>query len=156
MAKGKSIIVAANPRGCFLECVAGAAISPGHMCQLKSATEPDGTNRHTWEVFNGAADGEQTLVAIAIENRAEGKVNSDAYAADDRVSLYCPIPGEEMNVLVQASAGALVIGGKLIVDDSTGTFILTTGTPESEPFLVLETASDPGSDTLIHVIATGS
>ena len=154
MAKGNAIVLAANPRGIFLEGIADGAVSPGHMCQIKSATEPV-NGRHTWQVFNGAADGEQTIVAIAIEDKLQGRTASTAYASGERLFLYVPCSGEEMNIMVQASAGALVIGGKLIVDDSTGTFILTTGTPESEPFVIMETASDPSSDGLYHAIATG-
>ena len=155
MALGNSIILAANPRGVFLEGIATEACLPGVLVQLDGAVEPI-EGRYTWELFNGAADGERILTVIVIENKLEGGTSSTAYAAGDRLFMYVPCPGEHMNVMVQASAGALVIGTtKLIVDDSTGEFIITTGSPESEPFMVMETLSDPSSDTLVHVMATG-
>jgi len=154
MALGKSIILASNPRGIFLEGISTGVALPGHCMQLDAAVEPI-EGRYTWEVFNGAADGERNLIVVAIESKLNGGTNSTAYAAGDRIFMYVPAIGEQLNVLVQASAGALAIGQKMIVDDGTGELILTTGTPEAEPFICMETASDPAADALYHMMVSG-
>jgi len=154
MAKGNGILLAAHPRGIFLEGICGEIFSPGNLLQLDAAVEPV-NGRYTFEEWDGTADGEQAIVIVAMPDKLQGRTADTAYAAGDRCFAYVPCPGEELNVMVQASAGALAIGAKLIRDDATGTLILTTGTPEQEPFIILETASDPASDSLIHCMATG-
>lgn len=156
---GSEIVVASNPRGMFLEGIVDGTPKPGTLMQIKAGVEPVG-GRHTWEVFNGAADGEQCLMAILREDHLQGKSAEDAYADGDRCFLYVPVAGEEMNVLVGDVAGTaatsdFAIGDKLMHDDTTGKFVDTTGTPESEPFIVLETITDMVGDTLVHVMATG-
>jgi len=42
-----------------------------------------------------------------------------------------------------------------MVDDGTGKLIATTGTPESEPFVLLETVTDPTADTLAWTMYSG-
>ena len=155
MAKGNKILVVGG-NGRYFEALAGEAFSPGNLLQINAATEPDGSGMYTVEEFDGAADGERAPVIVALENNLAGKTSADAYAANDVVQCYMPLPGDELNVMVQASAGALAIGDKMIFDDGTGTLIKTTGTPESEPFQVLETASDPAADALYHMLTTGN
>lgn len=157
MSDHNKIVLTAAPAGRFLEGIVSGTPKPGTMMQIKAATEPSG-GRHTWEVFNGAADGERTLVAILLENWFLGKGPTDALANGERCQLYCPIPGDELQVLLQNQAGtgdAFAIGDKLIVDDGTGKFIATTGSPESEPFIVMETQAALTEDTLCHVMYTG-
>lgn len=158
MSTHKSIILSADPKGVFLEGIISGTPKPGTCMQIKAATEPVG-GRHTWEVFNGAADGEQTLVAVLLEDSLQGKTITDAYVSGDRCFLYVPVPGEELQVLLQDVAGTgddHAIGDKLIIDDGTGKLIATTGTPEMEPFIVLETITDPTADTLCHAMYTGN
>lgn len=155
MAKGNKILVVGD-KGRHFEAICGEVFSPGQLLQIKAATEPDGSGMYTVEEFDGAADGERTLIIVALENNLAGKTSSDAYAVNDVVQCYIPAIGDELNLMVQASAGALAIAGKMILDDGTGTLIKTTGTPEAEPFICLETASDPGSDGLYHMMFTGN
>ena len=157
MAIHKKIVLTGEPKGRVLEGTISGTPKPGTMMQIKAATEPVG-GRLTWEVFNGTADGERTLVAILCENWFLGKDVTTAYADGERGPLYCPIMGDELLVLLQNQAGtadAFAIGDKLIVDDTTGLFIDTTGSPESEPFIIMETIAAITADTLAHVIYTG-
>jgi len=157
MASNKRIVLAGEPQGVTLEGIVSGTPKPGTMMQIKAAIEPLG-GRFTWEVFNGAADGEQTLVAILVEQGLQGKTVDDAFVDATRISLYCPIPGESMHVLLENQAGtadAFAIGDKLMVDDGTGKFLATTGAVESEPFIVTETLAAILVDTLIKTIYTG-
>ena len=60
-----------------------------------------------------------------------------------------------MNVLVQDTADAIIVGDLMILETATGLCIETTSTPESEPFQSLEALGTLSADTLGHVICTG-
>ena len=63
-----------------------------------------------------------------------------------------------MNCLIGDVAGTgddHAFGDILMVDDGTGELIATTGTPESEPFMLMEVITDPTADTLARVIYSG-
>jgi hypothetical protein len=125
---------------------------------IKAATEPVG-GRHTWTKYEGTA-GHRTLIAILLENEMVGLTCEDAISDGQRIRLYCPIPGDELLVRVSAAGtgtgDALAIGDKVIASND-GTFKANTGSPESEPFIVMETVADvtasPGD--LVHVMFTG-
>jgi len=147
--KGNEIIVSAEPQGRFLEGIVSGTPSPGTVMQITAATEPV-NGRHTWEAYNPGADGNQRLIAVLLPDALQGNIYSDAYTSGDRCFLYCPIAGEELNMLVAdvdtGTSDSFAIGDIMIVDDGTGKLIATTGTPESEPFIIMETYADP-SDT---------
>lgn len=152
-----TIVLTAAPQGRFLEGILSTACYPGHAMEVKAATEPVG-GKHTWQAFSGS-DGERKLIAILLENEMIGKTCTDEIADAQKVRMYCPIPGDELLVLVSATGtgtgDSMAIGAKLILA-SGGTFIATTGTPEAEPFEVLETVSDVvAAGTLVHCIFTG-
>jgi len=155
MASGNEIIVSGNPKGVFLEGTVDGTPKPGTVMQINAATEPVG-GRHDWTAFNATADGDRRLVAVLLPDSLQGKDASAAYVDGDRCFLYVPSAGEEINILADdTGTPAFAIGGLLIVDDGTGKVHATTGTPESEPFLVLETVSAISADTLIHCMYTG-
>lgn len=147
MAKGNEIIVSGNPKGVFLEGIiaSGETPSPGTVMQIKAATEPVG-GRHTWEVYDAGNDGDQRLIAVLLPDSLQGKLATDAYAAGKRCFLYCPIAGEDLNMLVAVSGtgtgDSQAIGDLLIVDDGTGILVPTSSGEESEPFIVMETLAD--------------
>ena len=157
MAKGDSIVVSADPKGTFIEGYVSGTPKPGTVMQLKAGTA-DAHGNFTWEVFNGAADGERTLIAVLLHDWPNGKTVDDAYANGDVAQLYIPAPGDELNVLLEDQAGtadSYNVGDKLIVKKGTGKLIKTTGTPESEPFVVLENLGAITADTLCHAVFTG-
>jgi hypothetical protein len=157
MAKGNEIIVSANPQGKFLEGIVSGTPKPGTCMQIKAATEPVG-GRYTWEVYNADADGNQRLIAVLLPDVLRGKLATDAYADGDRCFLYCPIAGEELNMLVAdvgGTADTFAIGDILMVDDGTGKLVDTTGTPESEAFICIETSAALTADKLLLCMYTG-
>jgi len=159
MAQGNEILISAVPNGRFLEGLIDGTPKPGTVMQVKAATEPV-SGRHTWEVYNRDADGDrpQGPIAVLLPDQLQGKLATDAYVTGTRGFLYAPIAGDEVNMLLADVAGTgddHAIGELLIVDDGTGLLIATTGTPESEPFVVMETITDPTTDTLVHCMFTG-
>lgn len=156
MSKGKSIVLTVEPKGIFVEGICEGVINPGECVKTDAAVEPVG-GRHTYEAANvGGGDGERTPVIVADINRMLGKTNADAYADGERFFGYAPQPGDELNVLVKASVGNLAIGALLIIEAASGQCIATTGTPEMEPFEVLETSATSTSTRLVHVRYTGN
>ena len=153
MAKGSEIIVSSNPKGVFLEGVmaSGQTPKPGTLMQIAAAVEPI-SGRHSWTAYDVNADGDQRLMAVLLPDQLQGKGPTDAYAAGDRCFLYCPIAGEDLNMLVSAAgtgaSDAQAIGDLYIADDGTGYLVATSSGEESEPFICMETVAD--------VVATGT
>lgn len=161
MARGNRIIVTADPKGNFLEgyIAAGETPKPGTILQIDPTVALKG-GRHTWKIYNRDADGNHPLgpFAVLIEDLKQGKTTSDAFVAGTRCQMYCPLPGDELNLLVANIAGTAddhAAGEILMVDDSTGMMIATTGTPESECAVLLEAITDPVADTLSWVMWSG-
>lgn len=177
MADGNKIIVSANPKGRFLEGylidTGSPTPAPGIVMGIESGVAlVDG--RMTWEPFgataasgnNGvAADGDQRLIAILLPDELQGKSSTAAYPASTatvptRIFMYCPLPGEEFNMIIQDIGGTgadqdFAIGDQLIVDNGTGKLLVAAGSDESEPFQCLEAVVDLAADYLSHVIFTG-
>lgn len=152
----KAIVLAANPRGMFLEGQIEGTPKPGIMCSVKANTAFI-LGRPVWVPYAGAT-GERDLVAILYNDYYQGRGIDEAYVTGDRCFLYVPYAGEEMKVLVKnitGTADAFQIGQKLIVETATGKFLITASTPESEPFKVYETVAALTADQLVHVCATG-
>jgi len=157
--KGNEIILSANPRGVEKEGIVYGTPKPGTVMQIKAATEPVG-GRHTWEVYNASADGDQRIIAVLLPDQLQGKIATDAYVTGSRCFLYCPAMGEELNMLVSAAGtgtgDSVAIGDLLIVDDGTGLLVATSSGEESEPFVVMETLTDVvAGGTLTHCMFTG-
>lgn len=161
MAKGNEIIVSAHPRGHFMEGIIGAGLTPkpGTIMQIQIATATVG-GRWTWELYNADADGGRPKgpFIVLLPDHLQGKTATDAYAAGDHCFGYVPLPGDELNLLLSDIAGTAddhTKGEMLIVDDGTGELIATTGSPETEVAMLLETVTDPEADYLAWCIWTG-
>ena len=153
MARGNRIVVSPNPKGHCVEGViaVGETPKPGTVVQIQVATALQG-GRHTWELYNVAADGSRPSgpIIILTEDLHQGRTMETAYAAGERAFGYIPLPGDELNLLIGATvvAGTATIaaGTVLIIDDTTGKFIPTTGSPEMENAMTLEATTDADAD----------
>jgi hypothetical protein len=158
VAKGNDIIVSIDPRGRTEEVIVNGTPKPGTCMTIKAGVEPVG-GVFTYEAFNRDANGDRALIAVLLEDRNQGKTATDAYVSGTRGMVYYPLPGDHLNVLkgdVAGTADDFTIGQLLILVDGSGKVIGTTGTPESEPFVCLETVTDPTADQLVWVQVTGS
>lgn len=176
MAYGNNaVIVTAEPQGIFKEGLISGTPKPGVVVEIKSIS----SGVITWEAagttaanstFSGmAADGNRIPIAILLssfdhETALNGGGKNDAttaYADGESCAVYYPQMGEEFNMWVQDISGTgsdqdFVIGlSKLMVDDGTGKLCMSSGTPESEPFIILETKADLAADYLSRVLYTG-
>lgn len=155
MARGNETIVSSQPNGKKTEGIVktGETHYPGMVVEI-DPTVALVQGRHTYKIFAGS-DGENPLGAIWVVtnelNAMIGKLQTEAYAAGERMSLYSPMAGDELNMLVKNETGTAddhSAGEKLMVDGGTGMLIPTTSTPENEPFVLLEAITDPTTDTL--------
>jgi hypothetical protein len=156
MARGNRIVVTADPKGQFEEGYVGVGLTfyPGMIVERDTSVALK-AGRWTYKYYNPGTDGEMPKgsywLVTDMLNGMIGKTTTDSYAAGERVSLYSPRAGEEVNLLLLNIAGTAddhAIGEKLMVDTGTGKLIATTGTPESEVAQLLETVTDPTADTL--------
>lgn len=143
MAKGKSIVLTVEAKGGRQEYIAAEALAPGTMVAIDAAVEPVG-GRHSVNADTTAGFG------IADVDYLQGKVNTDAYAIGDRVFVYVPQSGDELNVLFVASDGAQAIGDVVGPVGAAGLFA-ATGTG----WVIMETitvGASPAAGTLVHVM----
>jgi hypothetical protein len=114
----------------------------------------------TWEVYNRDADGDRPKgpLAVLMEDYLQGSGIETAYASGKLGQLYIPLSGDELLMVLGDVSGTgddHTIGEILMVDDGTGKLIATTGSPETEPFVCMETITDPTADTLALVMFSG-
>lgn len=163
MVNKNKVVLGPEPyRGVFVEGTikTGETPKPGQVVQYDVSAGMDGNGRWDWEIYNADEDGARPKGPLIIlrEDVLQGKLISTAYAAGDHAYGYIPVPGDELVMLLKNLAGTAddhTTGEMLIVDDTTGKLIATTGTPETEPFILLEDVTDPTEDTLVHVQFTG-
>jgi hypothetical protein len=84
-------------------CTAAAAISPGHLIELASATT---VQKHSTAAGNAAK-------CFALERSEMGKSVTDAYATSDRVKMGMFRPGDRVQARLAAAAAAVVAGAYL-------------------------------------------
>lgn len=174
MARGNCVIVTADPKGRFEEIFVSGTPKPGTCMELKWGTaakggrwtmEAAGTTAAVGATQGMAADGNRVPIAILLAGTdphaatPPGGTLSDAYTDGQRGVVYYPANGEEMNILLQNQSGTaddFIPGSKLIVDDGTGLFLISAGSPESEPFVCLETVTDMLVDTHVFAMYTGN
>lgn len=150
--RGTKIVVTENPRGYFKECIVSGTPKPGTVMELDPTTAHVG-GVFTWQAYGTdaasggrgvAADGDRKVVAVLVEKYWEGKMYSDAYASGDRGRLYFPLPGDELNMILENQSGTgedFAIGDELMVDDGTGKLLECDSDAEAHPFTCLETQS---------------
>lgn len=163
MSRGNGIIVNADPRGKFTHGIIGVGLtpSPGIVMQQDMTVALVGGNP-TMKLYDADADGGRPKgpYYILLENYLMGKVMTDAFAAGQLAMFYTPIAGDELNLLFGDIAGTaatsdIAIGDVLIPNDTDGKWLVTTGSPETEPAQALEAYSDLTADQLVWSRWTG-
>lgn len=161
MAKGNRIIVTSPIHGHRESGIIVGTPKPGTVMQIDVSAGLGANNILSWEPYgagpNIAADGERGIIAVLLEDVLQGKTVDDAYTTGQIGPLYFPVPGEELNMIVENLSGTAddhSFGDKLMVDDGTGKLIAVSS-EEAEPFILLEDIVDPTADTLAHCKFTG-
>lgn len=153
---GNKIVVSGEPRGVWYDVIVADALKPGVMVQIKATALVNGVL--TVETYAPGTDGKGRVPMILCEDELQGGIYSTTYTAGSHGRVYIPLPGELVNILLANISGTgddHAIGERVIADTGTGKFIVTTGSPESEPFQLLEAVTDPVADTWALAMATG-
>lgn len=154
--RGTRIVVTSNPQGKFGRgfVKTGQTFYPGMAVQIDPSVALI-SGVHTYKIYDRAADGDRPLGACWIVTEEflalVGKTASDSYSAGEMASFYSPMKGEEMNLLLADVAGTgddHALAEELMIDDGTGKFIATTGSPQTNAAVLLEAITDPTADTL--------
>lgn len=158
--RGNAILITEDPRGKFLSGVIDGTPRPGMIMQVQ-ATAVNSNGHHTWGVYDRDADGDNPAGPLAVLlEKGEGVApfsydsstppvrtndGGDAYAAGDVATFYCPLPGDQLNVLWATSGtgtgDALAVAQIGMPEDGTGLIIDTTGV-ECEPVIAMEALTD--------------
>lgn len=165
--RGSTIVLSTNgpPRGSWREMTVktGQTFYPGMAVQTDSSVAlVEGV--HTAKIYDADIDGGRPKGALYVVTEIlqveQGKTITDSIAAGERCMCYCPLPGDQLNILLGDVAGTgspsdFAAEDIVIPDDTTGLFILSTGTPEIEPFKLLETQADLTANSLCWAEYTG-
>ena len=154
-----TIVITSPPKGNFISLILAGAYKPGIILDISPAVEPVG-GKYTGRIATPGGDGQRNIgpYMILTESNISGRTITTAYEAGETAIAYCPVPGDELLVMKTNEAGTdvIAIGDKFILDNSSGSLLATTGTPESEPFISLQTVNAVWTaDTLLHVMYTG-
>ena len=162
--KGNQILCQENPRGVKKAIIVSGTPKPGTDMSLKLATAADANGLLTYEPagttaadgYDGmSADGDRCDFGILLEDEVQGKGYDAAYADGDHGQIYFPLPGEEINVLLENQSGtadSFAVGDKLMIDNGTGKFLAVDSDAESEPFVCAEAVAAMAADTLVWAI----
>lgn len=139
---------------------AGETPQPGQIVQIDPTATRVG-NQPVAKLYNRDADGNRPAGPhiVLLEDRMQGRTPATAYAAGELAPAYIPLPGDELNLLFGNASGTAddVAAGDLgIVDDGTGKVIVTTGSPENEPLMFMESYTDPAADRHLWCIWSGN
>lgn len=99
------------------EYVLSEIVKPGYLLQLAS------TNL---VAYHATAAGEVLIPMFAQENEFLGKTVGDAYAVGDKLQVWIPTRGDQVNAVLKA--GQKVVIGDNVVSNGDGTLKKTTST----------------------------
>jgi len=160
-ARGNCVVVSANPNGKFVEGTIKAGITPkpGTAMQI-DADASRVAGRDIWELFDASTyDGATPVGPIIIlrENDLIGGTMDDAYAAENRAFGYIPEPGDELNLRLADASGTvdIAMGTGLVIDDGTGLFVATSGSPELLAALTRDTYEGDSGEQMTHCVWGG-
>lgn len=155
MSKGSDIICASEPRGVFLEGIVSGTPKPGTVMEIVAGTSPVG-GRFTWRATTRTT-GAVGLIAVLLPDDLQGFTRETAYVSGTRCKLYCPVAGEDLNMLVADVSGTaddVAIGDLFGVETVTGK--LKANSSYAYPcFIALEAITDPAADYLLWTKFTG-
>ena len=157
MALGNKIVLTEWEKGIQLEGTISGTPSPGTCMEIVATALVNG--RPTFRVYQPGTNGEQRPVIVMLPDPHNGQLTTTAYATGDHGFFYCPVAGQELNMLVKDVAGTAddhAIGDVMMIESGSGKLIVTTGSPEREPFILLEAATDPTADALMRCFYTGT
>lgn len=150
-----TIVAEAEPQGKVIEGIISGTPLPGTMMQIQAGTV-DVNGTWTFEALNqnagAGATNDQRLCMILMEDDLQGGVVSQAYVSGRRGKMYCPLPGEVVNILVADVAGTgdiHTVGDRVVATLGTGKFATQGTSANTSQFTLLESTTALTADTLV-------
>jgi len=163
--KGNSIIVSANPQGKTLEGKVLGSPKPGSILELVAGDAMDGNGNFTFQVFQSGSTGDKITQYVLLPDELQGMLATGQYSQNldsngedlgNLAPIYVPIPGEDLNLLVESFSGtsgtsgtttAVTVGEQLTPHSGDGVLIPQSGVQEKS-WTALEALTDPVSGGL--------
>lgn len=117
------IVVTSAPVGRFLEGTIKGTPKPGQLMEIDPAVPMDARGRFAWRVYQPGTDGLRRPIVVLREAQLLGKLKTTAYADGDACWLYCPINGDEVQILMKNETGtgdSVSLGDMITFDSGTG------------------------------------
>jgi hypothetical protein len=158
--KGAEILINGNqPNGRFLEGTVSGTPAPGTCMEVLPATEPV-NGRFTYRACTSGSNGDSRPTTVLLEDALQGVTpdinGANTYVNGARCFLYVPVPGDELNMLVENISGtgdSHAIGDLLMIDRATagnhGKLLVQDSAGHSAPFTCMETSTGLTVDTLL-------
>ena len=158
-----------NPNGRFLEGILSDTSPLGVAMEVDPNFAPTADGKHHWRHYQPSADDDPRLMAILVPGFPSSLQGTPpifpgpqvAGVAGTRCFLYCPLPGDEMNINVEGevgtgSANAFTVGERLQPVHTSGKFKKEATSSALGPFVVLEHIDEvPDTDTLVWCMFSG-
>ena len=139
--RGSKILLNANAHGLREEGTITDTSKPGTLMERVPATASV-AGRFSYRACSATAGAKGPRVVL-LENWVQGKIYSDAYAANERCFLYWPVAGDELNLILGDVAGtgdaAIAIGDVFGVNNDGK--LKRNSSYTSTPFEALEAVS---------------
>lgn len=155
MAKGNEIILTAIPGGVFDEGIISGTPKPGTILEVMATALVGG--RPTFRAVTRST-GAKGPIAVLLPDWLNGKTSGDAMTSGQRVQVYWPEAGDELNLLVADVSGTaddVAIGDLFGVETVTGK-LKANSSYTSAPFAAMEAVTDPTADYLLFVKYLGN
>lgn len=115
MSKSAEIALTVHARGVFSEGTLNGTIYPGMVAEVDPTQKVVG-GRTGWRPFSGTT-GSKGPFQIVLPDFLQGRTKNDEYADGDRVFIYSPARGDELNVRVEEPVGTGTVTEELAVGD---------------------------------------
>jgi hypothetical protein len=160
--RGNKVVISSPQNGKQRAGVLGDTSAAGTCMEIQTPFYQGG--QHLYRAFQPGTDGLRRQVIVLLEDDIQGFgiLKSDgtpnAGVSGTMRQFYWPVPGDEMNMLIKDIAGTAddhTAGDLLIINTGTGKLIASTGSEQSDPFVLLETVIDPTADFYSPCMFTG-
>jgi hypothetical protein len=153
MARGNEILInGQDPKGRFTEgfVKTGLTVYPG-MLVIADPTVAIKGGRFTYKFADLAAAGGLPIgsLFVVLADSLRGAIATDSFAAGSRLFLYSPLPGDELNLLLDATGNATRTAGETqMLGDNTGKLVAVGGAEKEQIAQLMETVTTPAADAL--------
>lgn len=160
--RGNNILVTSEPKGRFISVVLGAGVTPyaGQVLQIDPTQALQG-GLPTAILATQGTNGNRTKgpLLVLLDDWNQGRPYTFQYSAGTIAKCYIPLAGDELNMLLKDVSGtgdAHTAGEMEMIETGSGKLIATTGSPQSTPFMLMETIAAPVADTWAWCIYGGN